>query len=109
LTILHRNGFQTEDRQKYKSTIYRNVLQCVKELIVGAQGLNIECGVPEIMKKLQSSSDSKAEESSDDNFDVNQDLSEETAKIISQMWNDSGIQKAYSQRSQFQLLDCAQL
>ncbi|KAJ6232120.1 guanine nucleotide-binding protein subunit alpha [Anaeramoeba flamelloides] len=94
MKIIHLKGFNLKERQKYRETLRANTLLCLKALIKSIDKLDL---------KLDTENQGIVNEL------LNLSLKDfvDHKKDIRKMWNDSGIQVAYSRRSEFQLYDSA--
>eukprot|EP00768_Dysnectes_brevis_P002451 gnl/Dysnectes_brevis/1847_a2119_2243.p1 GENE.gnl/Dysnectes_brevis/1847_a2119_2243~~gnl/Dysnectes_brevis/1847_a2119_2243.p1 ORF type:complete len:367 (-),score=98.71 gnl/Dysnectes_brevis/1847_a2119_2243:170-1228(-) len=95
MRIIHRQGFNPAERLRFKSVIHSNVLSCIHMLITACAELRIPLDSPshkEIAERVLTIEDPS-------------DFNETIAGLISTLWEDRGIQRAYSQRHLFPLMD----
>jgi len=96
LKILHIGGFNEEDKKKWKSIIAQNIIGSMQVMIKAATKLKIP-----ISEKNQKRAGLILELHL---LDYN-DLSINMAKDLTELWNDSGIQKTFLRSSEYQLQD----
>jgi len=99
MKIIHLQGFNTEERNTYKSIIYNNVLGSMRSLVVAAKDKDIPLGkgTEEAAERIR-------------NIDTQVlagSLTSEMAADIKILWKDEGIKEAYKRQSEFQLNDSA--
>eukprot|EP01029_Cantina_marsupialis_P030750 TRINITY_DN842_c0_g1_i2.p1 TRINITY_DN842_c0_g1~~TRINITY_DN842_c0_g1_i2.p1 ORF type:complete len:371 (-),score=103.58 TRINITY_DN842_c0_g1_i2:409-1521(-) len=91
---LHGVGFQDEDKMSMTPVIYNNTIVAMKVLITAAEEFGFE--VHAIREKEQ------MKQTNDDSW-----VDETIGTWIRTLWDDEGIQRAYAERSRFQLIDSA--
>ncbi|KAJ3430984.1 guanine nucleotide-binding protein g(o) subunit alpha [Anaeramoeba flamelloides] len=93
MKIIHQQGFQDEERKKYVNTIHSNTLFCMTNLIKAMDKLGIDF-------ENSSNKDFASEVHQSNNFI-------ECYEKVKSLWEDGGIQEAFSRRNEFQLYDSA--
>jgi GTPase SAR1 family protein len=98
MKILHTSGFSKQELISYKPVVWSNTITCMKILVQATKKLNFEIN-PENEEIAKYFEEINAVEI--DSFDKT------FSEKIKKLWNDPGIQKAYENRNQFQLMDSA--
>ncbi|KAJ3425575.1 guanine nucleotide-binding protein g(o) subunit alpha [Anaeramoeba flamelloides] len=91
------NGFSKRDLSRMKVHIYSNVIQSIQALINIVNDLDLEYSNPD-MKSIE---ETVLELTYEDK------LTTENGQLISQLWKDPAIQKAYSERNKYHVFDGA--
>jgi guanine nucleotide-binding protein subunit alpha len=101
MKIIHQNGYTQEERQLYRLTIYKNLIDCMKALIGAMHQFEIE---PED----QTVKDSIAyiEEYNVDP-DPETPLEPKAAEAVEAIWRDPVAAKTMERQSEFYLMDSA--
>lgn len=93
MTILHTAGYSKEDKMQLVSTVHQNCLQNAHNLIRACQRFGYSNPeLAELSEKIE-------------NVDEHDPLTEEIGTMLSQLWHNEEIQKAYHRRSEYQLAD----
>jgi len=101
MKIIHQNGYTQEERVLYRLTIYRNLMDCMKELIAAMQQFENE---PE---------DEKVKEyveyllAYNIDPDPNTFLDPKVADAVQAIWHDPAVAKTMDRQSEFYLMDSA--
>eukprot|EP01080_Neovahlkampfia_damariscottae_P009819 gene9819-2142_t len=101
MKIIHHNGYTKEDGQVYTDVIRSNLLQSMRAMVVASQNLDFPIEDPTnrlIAQKIFTMDDN-------DMLNVKNVYNSDLGEALKSLWNDSGIQKAYENRSEYQLLD----
>lgn len=101
MKIIHQNGYTQEERQLYRLTIYKNLIDCMKALIGAMQQFEI---VPE-------SDQVKEYISYIEEYNVDPDpetpLEPKAAEAVEAIWKDPASAKTMERQSEFYLMDSA--
>jgi GTPase SAR1 family protein len=91
MRIIYGSGFTQSDRQMYITAIHNNTISCMKAI---CEHIQEEDGVRAVaeLKVLDEASETDP-------------LTEELGAIISTLWGDSGVQKAWNRRSEYQVIE----
>lgn len=98
MRIIYLTGFGPDERLRYKEVITSNVVSCMRALIFGCRRLEIE-----VEKDNQDIADTIA-----DSMNTPTELTSELTMQLKQLWQDRGIQEAFSRQNEFQLFDCTE-
>jgi guanine nucleotide-binding protein G(i) subunit alpha len=101
MKILHNNGYSEEECKSYTDFIRSNILHSMMSLVSAAQKFEYPISDSSNMlfaQKINSMTQ-------DDLLNIRNIYTEELASDLASLWKDEGIQKAYMDRNQFQLLD----
>lgn len=98
MKILHKNGFTEEEEQQARELSYRNTMESIQTLCRACADLSIKYDSPE----NNSTANAILEVDRNDGT-IKYELRENIAKL----WNDGGVQKAFSRANEFHLLDSA--
>eukprot|EP01121_Diplochlamys_sp_Union-15-3_P000636 TRINITY_DN1053_c0_g2_i3.p1 TRINITY_DN1053_c0_g2~~TRINITY_DN1053_c0_g2_i3.p1 ORF type:complete len:293 (+),score=43.69 TRINITY_DN1053_c0_g2_i3:44-922(+) len=101
MKIIHKNGFNEEERLSYKSVIFNNTFGAMRSIVQAAYDLKISLKSKENMRTAAKFID-------EDNGYFHGDITPEIANDITTLWNDPGIQKAFQRSNEYQLTDSAQ-
>jgi guanine nucleotide-binding protein G(i) subunit alpha len=101
MKIIHQNGYSVEELQMYRLTIYKNVLDCARNLIGAMQQFNIE-PTQEVNKEH---CDFLMDYSLDP--DPEKPLDSQVSLAVSSVWQDPCIQNVMEHQSEFYLMDSA--
>ena len=111
MRIIHSEGFQDDEKEQIKLDIASNIahsITCLIENSVFDETLETDEG-----KKLQAAIDNITS-TFDKHFDINTQLYAPDTQVVLEMadeisfvWKSAPIQQAYSNRNNFQLIDCA--
>jgi hypothetical protein len=96
MKILHKNGFTSDEKKSQHELVYKNVLQSIQALCRACFDLEIGFGSNETWKLASDIA----------NFD-SLFPGPDTIELLSSLYNDVGIQKAYNRRNEYHLLDNA--
>lgn len=99
MRIIHGYGFSNKEKKNYIHLIHMNTFIAVQVLAAAMQKLKINYA--------QSENEQNATKFLDYNYSSEMALNAETAKIIKEIWRDSGVQECYSRRKEFHLADSA--
>jgi len=100
MRIIHGQGYTEDDRKGYTKLVYQNIFQAIQALCRAMKSLNIQYANPVVNvdnAKLVLNVDHESVTRLESNY----------AKAVATLWSDSGIQKAYDRRREFQLSDSA--
>lgn len=97
MKILHKNGFQDEEKKTYISIIHNNVVSSMRNLIMACEQLGINIEPKEAAQRVLTQSEEY----------FSGPLEGQIAQDIVTLWKSDGIQNAFSQSSKFQLIDTA--
>lgn len=98
MKIIHLNGFSDEERALYRPILHNNVLGAMKQLVLASRRFEFE---------VSDSNKETARLFAEEINPLKMSLSPELAAKTKALWEDEGIQKAYAQRSNYQLPDSA--
>lgn len=94
MKIIHNSGYTDDERRSMTPTVHNNLVQNMQDLLKGMGQLSIP--VPDELKDHADRVEA---------FAQNDHVDGELVTAIKALWADEGVQKAYDQRSQFQLAD----
>jgi guanine nucleotide-binding protein G(i) subunit alpha len=101
MKIIHQNGYTQEERQLYRLTIYKNLIDCMKSLIGAMQQFEIE---PE-------SQETKDYIAYIEEYNVDPDpeipLEPKAADAVEAIWKDPVSSQTLDRQSEFYLMDSA--
>lgn len=100
MKIIHHNGYSKDECLVYKDIIRSNILQSMKSLVTASQKLGIS--LEEQNKEMAAKVNELDQEAL---LNISQIYNQQLGKELALLWKDSGIQKTYTKRNQFQLLD----
>eukprot|EP01103_Thecamoeba_quadrilineata_P016013 TRINITY_DN5231_c1_g1_i1.p1 TRINITY_DN5231_c1_g1~~TRINITY_DN5231_c1_g1_i1.p1 ORF type:complete len:357 (-),score=87.89 TRINITY_DN5231_c1_g1_i1:232-1302(-) len=100
MRILYLNGFNTEERKKWKSIIQHNIINYTKLLIDNMHKFGYEYEKPENVENEARVLDTISKS------DITQ-LTPELADLVDQIWKDAGIQATWERACDFQISDSA--
>jgi GTPase SAR1 family protein len=103
MKIIHHEGFNQEEREQFRDTIYGNILKAMKSLVENSLALDIPVEEPENRTRAESINNMD----SDVLINVQKIWTQELGKDIGHLWQDGGIKKTYERRNEFQLDDSA--
>lgn len=103
MKIIHHDGFNQEEREQFRDTIYGNVLRAMKSLVENSLALDIPVEEPENRTRAESINNMD----SDVLINVQKIWTQELGRDIGHLWQDGGIKKTYERRNEFQLDDSA--
>jgi GTPase SAR1 family protein len=92
--LLFGSGFTEHEKEGYRRLIHANIIGQMKTLVEASIEFKID-----IVDGKQNKTERILEKLSDENW------TEDLALMIKELWNDTGIQKVYGKRSEFQLND----
>uniref|UniRef100_A0AC35TX30 Guanine nucleotide-binding protein G(O) subunit alpha n=1 Tax=Rhabditophanes sp. KR3021 TaxID=114890 RepID=A0AC35TX30_9BILA len=102
MQLLHSNGFSEDEINEKKAVVYSNVLTSISAIIKAMENtLKIEFADPnlegdrELVRKIIDANEEQ------------QPFSDELTVAIDRLWKDEGVQRAYEQRSTYQINDSA--
>jgi len=101
MKIIHKEGFDEEERLSYKSVIFNNTFGAMKTMIQACAELNIN-----IKSKANRKIATKFVDEESGYF--HGDITPTIADDIKALWSDSGIQKVFKRSAEYQLTDSAQ-
>jgi len=99
MKIIHKDGFTDEEKASYKAIIHNNCVTAMRTLITACHDFNILLDNEDLAEKILGTS---GQEYFTGNFTL------QIASEIKTLWNDRGIQEAFSRQAEFQLIDSAQ-
>jgi len=97
MKIIHLDGFDEDELEQFKPIIKSNVIECMKVLVQAAQDMDAP---------VAGDQSAVAEKYANANA-MDMVLDPDMAAEIHELWKDPAIQKAYENRSKFQLPDSA--
>jgi GTPase SAR1 family protein len=103
MKIIHHEGFNQEEREQFRDTIYGNILKAMKSLVENSLALDIPVEEPENRTRAESINNMD----SDVLINVQRIWTQELGRDIGHLWQDGGIKKTYERRNEFQLDDSA--
>jgi guanine nucleotide-binding protein subunit alpha len=101
MKIIHQRGYSTEELAMWRSTIYKNVLECARAIVEAMRHFEIEVENPE----NKQSCDYIMEYALDPNSDMR--LEHTLGDAITALWNDFCIPKVCEHENEFYLMDSA--
>lgn len=121
MKIIHHNGYkEDEERMQFRMTIYRNLLESAKNVLLAMRKIGVDCKNPRNSVRfrfrprlpsdiLTSSLQANADRILDYNVDASANFyfSEEIASAIYNLWNDPIIPTIMDHSSEFYLMDSA--
>jgi GTPase SAR1 family protein len=107
MKLLYCNGFSEEERLHYSKLIHRNILDAIQTLIQACSQLNIQL---ETAHSKQAAQRIYIIQNNEENLSktFNNSNLAELRSDMELLWQDAGIQLAYSRCSEFHLIDSAQ-
>lgn len=96
MRIIYGKGFNEQDRVAYTELVYQNIILAMKNLLDALDMLGLEINDESLVEEAY------------DKFDVEVSKVkslDDYAEILMKLWNDKGIQAAFSRRNEFQLSD----
>ena len=96
MKILHLNGFDEEEKLKYKSLVYSNTIESLNVILEAMNVLKIQFASP--VAKLEAKKFLNMKFTS---------INPQSALIIKTIWNDDGTQECFSRSNEYQLNDSA--
>ncbi|OCU00606.1 guanine nucleotide binding protein (G protein), alpha 15 (Gq class) L homeolog isoform X1 [Xenopus laevis] len=97
MRIIHGTGFSEQERKFYARLVHQNIVTCAQSLVWAMETLQ----VPYTIQNNQLNGSMIRELYA---FRI-QRIEEPHVKAISKLWSDTGIQRCYERRREFQLLD----
>jgi len=97
MKIIHKSGFNNEERINYKSIVYNNLVSAMRSLIKGTRDLGIKISNSQACDRVMANYEEY----------FSGPLTAEMVDDIKALWKDPGIQEAFSRQSEFQLIDSA--
>ena len=101
MKIIHQNGYTQEERQLYRLTIYKNLIDCMKALIGAMHQFDLE-PEDEAVKDYTA----YIEEYNVDP-DPETPLEPKAAEAVEAIWRDPASSKTMERQSEFYLMDSA--
>lgn len=101
MKIIHQNGYTPEERNAYRQTIYKNLLDSAHHIITAMRKLGLDCEDPANRARLEKILDYVVNPAPTFYF------SEEMARAIYDLWKDPIIPKIMDHSSEFYLMDSA--
>ncbi|XP_023342610.1 guanine nucleotide-binding protein G(o) subunit alpha [Eurytemora carolleeae] len=108
MRIIHKSDFSLEERLMFKPIVYANSIQSISLILHAVERLGIDLDSEEseynayvfyqLLEEQTSHSHTLVED-----VKVTKDL----AKVISQLWKDTGVQAAFLRSNEYNLSDCA--
>jgi len=95
MKILHMNGWEEEERLRYRMVVHRNIVDSISDLITSCGRLGIE---------LEEQNKGRAMKMRESSYFTGQ-LNQEIVADIRRLWSDKGVQFAVTRASEFQYLD----
>jgi hypothetical protein len=96
MKILHLNGFDQEEKLKYKSLVYSNTIESLNVILKAMHSLQIPFALSHTKLEL--------EKFLSINFT---NIDEQVAEIMKNIWLDNGTQECFSRSNEYQLSDSA--
>lgn len=103
MRIIHKEDYSEKERRGYTHFVYHNVIVAIQAIVRAMEALNIKYANAE----NANNADLIAELYVDYNCSTYHALSAELVQAIKQLWYDSGVQKCYNRRNEYQLSDSA--
>lgn len=97
MKIIHLQGFDNEEIEQFKPIIRSNCIECIKVLVQAAQDMDAQLA-PDNAPLGEKFASANA---------IDMVLNATTAAEIAKLWKDPAVQRAYENRSKFQLPDSA--
>eukprot|EP00761_Pharyngomonas_kirbyi_P014571 gb/GECH01014601.1/.p1 GENE.gb/GECH01014601.1/~~gb/GECH01014601.1/.p1 ORF type:complete len:359 (+),score=84.59 gb/GECH01014601.1/:1-1077(+) len=104
MKIIMEDGYKEEECLRFKEVIYGNTIQCIRNLINAVNRLQI--GFENDQNKERADRLASIPEQQII-LNAGSLITPEVGEDIKELWKDSGIQRAYDRRNEFQLLDSA--
>lgn len=104
MRIIHKEGFNEEERALYTDVILANILRAMKNLVAASLQLGIPVEIPENREKAQqlNALDSQVL------LNIRKVWNSDFGDDIKSLWEDPGIKKTFARRSEFQIDDSAE-
>ena len=96
MKILHLNGFDQEEKLKYKSLVYSNTIESLNVILKAMHSLQIPFALSQTKLEL--------EKFLSINFT---NIDNQVAEIMKNIWLDNGTQECFSRSNEYQLNDSA--
>ena len=98
MKILHENGFSPDERLSFRSLVFSNTIESLKEIIKAMPKLKINLNsqdrVSDIVRLFEVSDDME-------------EMTKDTYNVMKRLWHDSGVKVCFSRSSEYQLSDSA--
>lgn len=104
MKIIHHEGFSKDECLRMKDVIYGNTIQSIRALVQAVQRYNLQYENPANKGYADKITQLPEQQVA---FQAGTIMSPEMGQTIKSLWKDSAVQKAYEQRSAFQLNDSA--
>lgn len=101
MKIIHQNGYSDEELQMYRTTIYKNVLDCARALISAMR----QFGIEPTEEANKEHCDFLMDYSLDP--DPEKPLDNRVGQAVSSVWKDPCIHTVMEHQSEFYLMDSA--
>ena len=96
MKILHLNGFDQEEKLKYKSLVHSNTIESLNVILEAMNSLQIPLSLPSSKLEVKKFSCLK--------FTI---INSQLATIMKNIWLDNGTQQCFSRSNEYQLNDSA--
>ena len=101
MKIIHQNGYTPDERNAYRQTIYKNLLDSAHHIILAMRKLAMDCEDPANRARLEKILDYSVNPAPTFYF------AEDMAQAIFDLWKDPIIPKIMDHSSEFYLMDSA--
>ena len=101
MKIIHQNGYTVDELALYRLTIYKNVVDCAKALILAMRQFDIEPTDPQNDEYSDYLLDYQVDP------DPHKSLDPEVGAAVVSIWKDASISQVMEHQSEFYLMDSA--
>ena len=101
MKIIHQNGYSRDELAMYRHTIYKNLIDCAKAIIVAMRQFEIEVEDPQNHEYCDYITEYAVDP------DPQQPLDPKVGDAIASMWQDKSIPKVFDHQNEFYLMDSA--
>ena len=103
MRIIHKEDYNEKERRGYTHYVYHNIIVAIQTIIKAMDSLNIKYANEQNMQNAELVSALYVDYNSSPMNQLTTDL----VNAIKQLWYDSGVQKCYNRRNEYQLSDSA--
>lgn len=101
MKIIHQNGYTVEELALYRLTVYKNLLECARNLIGAYDQFDLEPSSPKVQEFMEFLISYNIDP------DPNTPLDSRVGDAITYIWNDPCTSTALEHQNEFYLMDSA--
>lgn len=101
MKIIHQNGFSLDELRLYRSTVYKNLLECAKNIIAAMRRFGIQPSSPRVREYVSFLASYSLDP------DPTVPLNSRVGTAITFLWQDPCIARVLENQNQFYLMDAA--